>query len=84
MDPPKSPTSNAMSQTEQSTLDSIRNRIQEVIRPWRSAIEEPPFTPKELLVMALIMADRPLPAKAILGWVLMNFQFFSISASRLA
>jgi hypothetical protein len=78
-----SPEEAVVSPAETARVD-IRARIEDAIRPWRFAMEKPPFTPKELLVMALVTADGPLPATHILGWVLMNFQFFSICASKAA
>jgi hypothetical protein len=74
--------STTLARTEQSILDSIRNRIEAGIRPWRFSNDRPPFTPRELLVMALVTADKRLEVHEVLNWVMMTFQFYSISASK--
>ncbi|KAI7381832.1 hypothetical protein KC336_g18743 [Hortaea werneckii] len=58
-------------------LQSLRNEVQEVIRPYMTAEEYPPFSGGELVVMALVDTDDDsLPRDRILRWVIDTFKYY--------
>ncbi|KAI7534983.1 hypothetical protein KC331_g12270 [Hortaea werneckii] len=58
-------------------LQSLRNEVQEVIRPYTTADEEPPFSGGELIVMALVDTDEEtLPKDRILRWIINTFKYY--------
>ncbi|KAI7502149.1 hypothetical protein KC367_g2367 [Hortaea werneckii] len=58
-------------------LQLLRNEIQQVIRPYTTADEEPPFPGGELVVMALVDTDEDtLPKDRILRWVIDTFKYY--------
>ncbi|KAI7221393.1 hypothetical protein KC340_g9236 [Hortaea werneckii] len=58
-------------------LQSLRNEVQEVIRPYTTADEEPPFSGGELIVMSLVDTDEEsLPKDRILRWIVNTFKYY--------
>ncbi|KAI6899350.1 hypothetical protein KC318_g9500 [Hortaea werneckii] len=58
-------------------LQSLRNEIHEVIRPYTTADEESPFSGGELVVMALVDTDEEsLPKDRILRWIINTFKYY--------
>ncbi|KAI7368971.1 hypothetical protein KC354_g2289 [Hortaea werneckii] len=58
-------------------LQSLRNEVQEVIRPYTTADEEPPFSGGELIVMALVDTEGDtLPMDGILHWIINTFKYY--------
>lgn len=57
-------------------MQSLRNEVQEVIRPYTTANEEPPFSGGDLVVMALVDTDEEtLPKDRILRWIINTFKY---------
>ncbi|KAI7487590.1 hypothetical protein KC351_g2550 [Hortaea werneckii] len=58
-------------------LQSLRDEVQEVIRPYTTADKEPPFSGGELIVMALVYTDDDaLPKDRILRWIINTFKYY--------
>lgn len=58
-------------------MQSLRDEVQEVIRPYTTAEEPPPFSGGELIVMALVDTDEDtLPKDRILRWVVKTFKYY--------
>ncbi|KAI6847682.1 hypothetical protein KC332_g2262 [Hortaea werneckii] len=58
-------------------LQSLRDEVQEVIRPYTTADKEPPFSGDELIVMALVYTDDDaLPKDRILRWIINTFKYY--------
>ncbi|KAI7222385.1 hypothetical protein KC333_g1135 [Hortaea werneckii] len=58
-------------------LQSLRNEVREVIRPYTTADEEPPFSGGELIVMSLVDTDEEtLPKDRILRWIVNTFKYY--------
>lgn len=62
--------------SEMSMATSPQSRIADVIAPFQDSEEEPPFTPKELLVMTLLVEGRPLTERAIIHRVFDHFKYY--------
>lgn len=55
----------------------IRSQIEATIEPWRTGTDRPPpFTCAELVVIALVLHERPLSHVYISFWVLRSFAFY--------
>ncbi|KAK5171366.1 uncharacterized protein LTR77_004510 [Saxophila tyrrhenica] len=61
----------------------IRQRIEELIAPWRASDEKPPFTPLQVLVTALLLHGVEAPADDIHIWALETFRFYRKHAALL-
>ncbi|KAI7235174.1 hypothetical protein KC330_g4391 [Hortaea werneckii] len=58
-------------------LHLLRSEVREVIRPYTTADEEPPFSGGELVVMALVDTDEEsLPKDLILRWIVNAFKYY--------
>ncbi|KAI7154807.1 hypothetical protein KC349_g7415 [Hortaea werneckii] len=56
---------------------SLRSEVREVIRPYTTVDEEPPFSGGELIVMALVDTDEEtLPKDRILRWIISTFKHY--------
>lgn len=64
---------------EGSLAENLVKQIQSVIRhPKNNTVgEEPPFTPSELLVIALVVTQKALLPKDIIAWVLKRFKYYN-------
>ncbi|KAI7281144.1 hypothetical protein KC345_g4297 [Hortaea werneckii] len=66
----------AMARTPDA-LQSLRDEVQEVTRPYTTADEEPPFSGGELIVMALVHTDDDtFPKDRILRWIINTFKYY--------
>lgn len=59
-------------------LQSLRDEVQEIIRPYTTADKEPPFSGGELIVMALVDTDDDtLSEDRILRWTIDTFKYYN-------
>ncbi|KAK4905577.1 hypothetical protein LTR49_025146 [Elasticomyces elasticus] len=61
----------------------LRARINAAIDPWRvgSDEEEPPFDATKLVIMALLMSDKPLTRRQVWTWVIASFFYCGSKAA---
>lgn len=55
----------------------LTERIKKAIAPWRKAVEEPPFTPVELIFMALSMRGGEATGERIFLWIGSTFNYYN-------
>lgn len=60
----------------------LRAKIEKLIKPHRhSTDQKPPFSVKELIVMAVICSDTIAPREPVIfGWIIYTFQYYSTLA----
>ena len=59
-------------------IKDLQTKVRAVIIPWTSSDQEPPFTPPDLLTMALILNNRTMDESEILDSVERNFRYYRI------
>lgn len=57
------------------TGDGLRQKIEAAIAPWVLS-DEPAYTLEQMVVMALLCADRPSTAEEIFIWIIDTFKFY--------
>ncbi|KAK4549699.1 hypothetical protein LTR36_005000 [Oleoguttula mirabilis] len=60
----------------------LRGRITLAIKPHAEAEAKPPFSEEEMVVMALMMHDRPLSEEDVCSWIINNFRHYRDLALR--
>jgi len=55
-------------------IAAVRHRIERAIRRHAHYVSKPHFSPRDLLVMALLMADKPQTFEYICEWITINFE----------
>ena len=62
---------------ETTPLTDLRQKIKAVIEPWRHPkITKPPFTVEQLVVMVLLLSDKPLSREEILESIVDAFRYY--------
>ncbi|KAK3113669.1 hypothetical protein LTR53_008820 [Teratosphaeriaceae sp. CCFEE 6253] len=51
-------------------------QISAVIKPWAESAEAPPFSERQLLIMALASSPRPMTEEAAYEWILDHFKYY--------
>jgi hypothetical protein len=57
-------------------LAVTREELEDIISPWRSSTEKPPFTNEQLVAMAFISCNGALTAEQIFVWITKTFNFY--------
>ncbi|KAK5702148.1 hypothetical protein LTR17_022575 [Elasticomyces elasticus] len=55
---------------------TLQERIMVAIKPWTDSDEEPPFTERELVILASASTDMPMDSQAVFMWILHSFPYF--------
>lgn len=63
------------------TMD-LRSAIKHAIEPWKDRADQPPpFTLNELVVMALVLHDKPMDREELFVWIHFTFHFYQTPES---
>ena len=54
----------------------LQDEITALIKPWRESEDEPPFSHRELIAMALVFHDEPLTPQKIMQWIASKFSYY--------
>ncbi|KAK5746420.1 hypothetical protein LTR17_000800 [Elasticomyces elasticus] len=55
---------------------TLREKIMVAIKPWTKSDEEPPFTEREMVILASASTNTPMDSQAVFMWMLHNFPYF--------
>lgn len=74
-------TDSIMNRTLGSDLEQWRTRVKSRIEACASNPERPEFKTDELVLMSLLMADRPLSVRDIAAWTIHTFNYYARAAA---
>ncbi|KAK5697206.1 hypothetical protein LTR97_007341 [Elasticomyces elasticus] len=55
---------------------TLQEKTMVAIKPWTDFDEEPPFTERELVILASASTDMPMDDQAVFMWILHSFPYF--------
>ncbi|KAK5689018.1 hypothetical protein LTS10_000998 [Elasticomyces elasticus] len=55
---------------------TLREKIKVAIKPWTDSNEKPPFTYREMVMLACASSDVPVDSRAVFMWMLQTFPYF--------
>lgn len=56
--------------------NDLEDAIRAVIQPWQDSETKPPFSQGQLIVMALVLSQKPLPSRQIIQWQVSTFGYY--------
>ena len=62
---------------DSDTSGTLRDEVQKLVESYRTSPEEPPFSGAALVVIALLLNNKPLSSREILRWTAKSFAYYN-------